>query len=215
MASDPRAPGLDAADTAVLLAAARGGDRAAHDQVFARVYEELRRVASRHAARLGRNESLATTALVHEAYLKLATHNAAGALDRSHFFALAARAMRQILIDHARHRGRDKRGGGAVHLDVVGLELAHPTMPIEEVLALDSALERLRAVDDELHQLVEWRFFSGLTLEEISGLTGTSERTLKRDWQVARAFLLRALAEPGGDGPPLQGGREGSGGSPA
>lgn len=201
MGSQPRTPGRAAADTAVLLAAARAGDRAAHDQVFARVYEELRRVASRHAARLGANESLATTALVHEAYLKLANSERGTASDRAHFFALAARAMRQILIDHARHRSRDKRGAGAVHLDVVGLELASPMIPIEEVLALDGALERLRAVDDELHQLVEWRFFSGLTLEEISELTGTSERTLKRDWQVARAFLLRALGDPGAGAP--------------
>ncbi|GMU64548.1 MAG: hypothetical protein AMXMBFR36_08220 [Acidobacteriota bacterium] len=188
-------------DTADLLAAARGGDRAAYDQVFGRVYDELRRVASRQAARFGRDATLSTTALVHEAYLKLAGNRVVPVNDRVHFFALAASAMRQILINHARHGGRKKRGGDCAR---VGLEpaaldaLAAPSeAPVDDLLALDRALERLDKVDTELAQMVEWRFFAGLTLEEISELTGVSERTLKRDWQVARAFLLRDLAGEG------------------
>ncbi len=192
--SDRSGSGFDPADTTALLAAARKGDRAAYDRVFARVYEELRRVASRHAARLGARDSLSTTALVHEAYLKLVDNEAAASNDRAHFFALAARAMRQILIDHARHRGRDKRGAGAPHLELGQIDLPGAGPEPDELLALDRALERLATVDAELERLVEWRFFAGLTLEEIAGLTGTSERTLKRDWQVARSFLAREIA---------------------
>jgi RNA polymerase sigma factor (TIGR02999 family) len=191
---DPAPPG----DTAALLAAARSGDRSAYDQVFSRVYDELRRVASRQAARFGRVATLSTTALVHETYLKLAGDRVVPVNDRVHFFALAARAMRQILINHARHGGRKKRGGdlARVTLEPAAFEELPgvPAAPVEDLLALDRALERLGKVDAELVQLVEWRFFAGLTLEEIAELTGTSERTLKRDWQVARSFLLRDLA---------------------
>jgi RNA polymerase sigma factor (TIGR02999 family) len=201
---DGRGPGADPAETTALLAAARAGDRDAYDRVFASVYEELRRVASRQAARLGAGESMSTTVVVHEAYLKLVGapgRGIAAGNDRIHFFALAARAMRQILVDHARHRGRRKRGSGAAHLPVEALELAADAPPVEDLLALDCALERLAAVDTELARLVEWRFFAGLTLEEIAPLTGVSERTLKRDWQVARAFLARELAGAGPEAP--------------
>ena len=186
-----------------LLAAARAGDRTAYDRVFALVYDELRRVASRQAGRFGGDDTMSTTALVNEAYLKLAGDGVVAGNDRVHFFALAARAMRQILIDHARHGRRQKRGGGAPHVELDGLAFEIGAAPAdasaEDLLALDRALERLAAVDEELVRLVEWRFFAGLTLEEIAGLTGVSERTLKRDWRVARAFLLR---EVGGEAPP-------------
>lgn len=198
---DDDRPPSDAAETTALLAAARAGDRSAYDRVFARVYDELSRVASRQVARLGAGHSMSTSVLVHEAYLKLVGHGGGAANDRVHFFALAARAMRQILIDHARHRGRAKRGAGTPHvaLDRVEHAVADDGGPaVEDLLALDRALERLAAVDDELERLVEWRFFAGLTLEEIADLTGVSERTLKRDWRVARAFLSRELsAAPG------------------
>ena len=188
---------VPATEVTALLAAARGGDRAAGDRVFALVYEELRRVASRQGMRFGAGATMSTTALVHEAYLKLAGDDALSANDRTHFFALAARAMRHILIDHARKGGARKRGSGARLLSLDGLDdaadVAHGSAA-DELLALDRALERLAALDPELERLVEWRFFAGLTLEEIAGLTGTSERTLKRDWAVARAFLLRSIA---------------------
>jgi RNA polymerase sigma factor (TIGR02999 family) len=183
-----------------LLAAARGGDRAAADRVFALLYDELRRVASRQASRLGSPATLQTTALVHEAYLRLVGAEAVPANDRVHFFALAARVMRNVLIDHARAGDSQKRGGA---VKIVALE-AMSDVPrenggpaAEELLALDGALQRLAAVDPELERLVEWRFFAGLTLEEIAGLTGTSERTLKRDWAFARGFLVQQLAGGG------------------
>jgi RNA polymerase sigma factor (TIGR02999 family) len=180
------------------LKAARAGDRAAFDRVFTLAYEELRRVASRQATRFAGDTSLSTTALVHETYLKLAGDGRLAPNDRTHFFALAARAMRQVLIDRVRHGDRKKRGGGVPDIpleglvEVPGADLGAPGA--EDLLALDRALGRLSAVDPELGQLVEWRFFAGLTLDEISGLTGVSERTLKRDWAVARVFLLRELA---------------------
>jgi RNA polymerase sigma factor (TIGR02999 family) len=180
-------------DVTSLLAAARGGDRAALARVYELVYAELKRIASRQRGGFGRAETLSTTALVHEAYLKLAGDRGDWiGSDRTHFFALAARAMRQVLIDHARRRGRQKRGAGAPHLD---LDLVDPgaEAPIEELLALDTALERLGRLDAELERLVEWRFFAGLTLEEIAPLVGLSERTIKRQWRTARAFLLREL----------------------
>jgi RNA polymerase sigma factor (TIGR02999 family) len=193
-------PFLSSGDTAALLSAARAGDRSAYDRVFARVYQELRRLASRQASRFADSATLSTTALVHETYVKLGGDRAVVAGDREHFFALAARAMRQILIDHARGRSRQKRGGGAPHvpLDLVSLPA---DAPVDDLLALNQALERLEAVDPELARLVEWRFFAGLTLAEIGDLTSVSERTVKRDWQVARAFLVRELGGAPADSP--------------
>lgn len=202
-------------DTTALLAAARAGDRSAYDLLFSRVYDELRRVASRQAARFGARSGsamLSTTALVHEAYLKLAGGTLVAGQDRVHFFALAARAMRQILMNHARDGARQKRGGDleSVALDPAALEQlagAPPAVAVENMLALDRALGRLARVDPELEQLVEWRFFAGLTLEEISELTAKSVRTLKRDWQVARSFLVREMtpSAPGDAAAPAPG----------
>jgi RNA polymerase sigma factor (TIGR02999 family) len=196
----------DPTEVTALLAAARAGDRGAFDRVVAMVYGELRRLASRQVRGYA-GQTLSTTALVHEAYVRLAGSAAMGANDRTHLFALAARAMRQILIDHLRRGGRRKRGGDVRRISLSGVEEARipggDTPDAAELLALDRALERLSAVDPELERLVEWRFFAGLTLTEIAGLTGTSERTLKRDWAVARVFLLR---EMGGSQPPPAGG---------
>jgi RNA polymerase sigma factor (TIGR02999 family) len=155
-------------------------------------------VASRRSRRAD-GATLSTTALVHEVYLKLGGPGVTvAANDRAHLFALAARAMRQILIDHARHGDRRKRGGGVPVLSLDGLREvpagAAAAADRESLLALERALDRLATVDGELERLVEWRFFAGLTLEEIAGMTGTSERTLKREWAVARAFLLHRLA---------------------
>ena len=194
--SDPRGDSLEE-----LLAAARAGNRGAFDGAFALVYDELRRVASRRALRLG-GGAMTTTALVHETYLKLAGESVVPTQDRIHFFALASQAMRQILLDHARKHFRQKRGGGArrVPLDEVldGPAELDAGLRAEELLAIDQALHRLAALDADLGRLVEWRFFGGLTFEEIAELTGASPRTLKRKWSAARLFLLRELA----DGPP-------------
>lgn len=184
-----------AGDVTRLLAAVRRGDGDAMDRLFECVYGELRGIAHRHLS--GQSPStLSTTVLVHEAYLRLAKAAAHSLQDRQHFFAVAARAMRQIVIDHARRRTAEKRGGGIKPLDVDDVQI-----PIEErseeLLALDTALMKLEAADPRLGRLVEMRFFGGRTLEEISELTGLSERTLKRDWRRARAFLYRELGELG------------------
>ncbi|HPC82441.1 MAG TPA: sigma-70 family RNA polymerase sigma factor [Thermoanaerobaculaceae bacterium] len=189
-------PPAHAGDITRMLGAARGGDREARDRLFAAVYGELRRLASRQRWRGGSPVTLNTTALVHEAYLKLAGSSGWRSNDRMHFFALAAKAMRQILVDHARHRRRDKRGGGAIHLDLEGVDIPVERQA-EEVLAIDQALEQLARVDPDLARLVEWRFFAGLTLEEIAVNTGVSERTLKRDWRTAKAFLHERLRPRG------------------
>lgn len=196
----------DGGEVSRLLDAAQAGDRLALDRVYEIVYDELKRLAARHRSSFGGVATLSTTALVHEAYLKLAGDRVWAGADRAHFFALVARAMRQILLDHVRNHGRQKRGAGAPHVDLDGLEVGHLDLghapALEDLLALDQALERLAAVDAELGQLVEWRYFAGLTLDEIAPLVGLSERTLKRQWRAARAFLYRELGSPDGSPPP-------------
>jgi RNA polymerase sigma factor (TIGR02999 family) len=179
-----------------LLRAAEAGDRAALDRVFSILYEDLRAIAHRQLRGAPAEQTLSTTALVHEAYLKLSRGAGWTAKDRSHFFSLAGRAMRMILVDQARSRTRQRRGSGRRPLDLENVEI-----PIEEraaeIVALDTALTKLGEVDGELAQLVEWRFFAGLTLEEIAEMSGRSERTLKRHWQAARAFLFEELSDSG------------------
>jgi RNA polymerase sigma factor (TIGR02999 family) len=190
------APGAGAEEITTLLAAAGAGDRGASDRLFEAVYAELRRIARRQRAAAAPMATLSTTALVHEAYLKLSGEARWSVEDRRHFFALAARAMRHVLVDHVRRRGRLKRGGGAVALDLEALEVAAPDRG-DELVALDEALDRLEAVEPELARLVEWRFFAGLSVEEIAELTGISDRTVKRRWRAARAFLYQDLAAQG------------------
>lgn len=188
-------PGEDADDLTSLLAAVGEGDQAALDQLFSRVYKELRKLASRQLQASPPQHTLATTALVHEAYLKLSADARWSTRDRSHFFALASRAMRHILIDHARRRSRQKRGGVGTPLSLDVAEI--PVLDrAEELLALDEALELLATVDPELARLVEWRFFAGLSVEEIASTLEISERTVKRQWRTARAFLYQQLAAP-------------------
>lgn len=179
-----------------LLQAASGGETTSLNRLFTLLYRELRSIARRQLGRASSAETLSTTALVHETYLKLSRNAGWTSRDRGHFFALAARAMRQILIDHARARLRERRGGGAmpITLDDVDVEVA--SRP-SSLIALDEALDRLEVVDEELARLVEQRFFAGLSLEEISGISGRSVRTLKRYWQTARAFLVQQMAEQG------------------
>lgn len=179
-----------------LLRAAESGDRTAVDQLFGRVYAELHKLARRQLQATPVQATLSTTALVHEAYLKLSGDARWSTRDRSHFFALAARAMRHILIDHARRRTRHKRGGAEAPLSLDDAQVpVHDRA--EELLALDEALERLAAMDPELARLVEWRFFAGLSVEEIAGILEVSDRTVKRQWRTARAFLYQQLAAPG------------------
>lgn len=186
----PESPG----EISLLLARWNGGDSTALDELMPLVYDELRRMASARRRRSDPLQTLQPTALVHEAYLRLVGSNSPRPLDRTHFFALAGRAMRQIVIDEARRKESLKRGGTALR---VTLDDGIPDRPAAEVdvIALDAALEKLSAGDADQARLVEMRFFAGLTLEEIAAVTGTSLATAKRRWRLARAWLFRELSE--------------------
>ena len=181
-----------AADTTQLLHAVRAGDREAFDNLYSRLYDELRAIAHQRLRRSRQGETLNTAALVHEAYLKLVDQTRVDLSDRGHFLALASRAMRFIIVDHARTRAAKKRAGAAdaVPLDTVSIAAEDCAT---DVLELDDALERLSRFDDRLGQLVEYRFFGGLTYEEIAAVTGLSVSTVKRDWVRARTWLYHAL----------------------
>ncbi len=170
-----------------LLEAVRDGDDASMDRLFEAVYQDFKRRA--HFQLAGASPTLNTTALVHESYLKLAGSANQDWQDRAHFFRVAARAMRQILIDRARRHLTRKRGAGAVPLDLEGLEVAtsDSDRSAETLMALDEALSRLAEQSPRLAQVVELRFFGGLSVEEAAGSLGVSDRTVKRDWRLARA----------------------------
>lgn len=176
-----------------LLARVERGDRAALDRLFELVYEPLKELASKQLSLRGRGSTLATTALVHEVYLKLARAAELSANDRHHFFSLAARAMRQVLLDHARRASAARRPPADRARELSDGDLP-VEVPIEDLIHVERALVRLERLDPELGRLVEWRVFAGLTLEEIAPLAGRSLASLKRDWQKARAFLHRELA---------------------
>ncbi|MEP7043163.1 MAG: ECF-type sigma factor [Dokdonella sp.] len=173
-----------------LLNAANSGDAAAHDAAYALMYDELKRCARRQSA-LVQGSSLSPTALVNELYLRLRAGRVDHIENRRHFFALAARAMRQIIIDHARRRTRAKRGGGAEHLEIDTRDLGAATA--EQALELDAALCALSQRDPDLAQLVEWHFFAGLTFQDIADELGRHERTVRHDWELARAYLRQAM----------------------
>ena len=162
------------------------------EQLFEMVYADLKRRA--HFQLAGASPTLNTTALVHEAYLKLAGSSKQDWQDRQHFFRVAARAMRQILIDRARKQLSQKRGGGARAVDLDQLELGADSAA-EKVVALDEALSRLGEQNARLAQVVELRFFGGLSVDETATTLEVSERTVKRDWRLARAFLQQALSD--------------------
>ena len=189
----------DAADVTRLLAELGAGDRTAMDRLFAALYDELRSLARRQLGRRS-DSTLSTTAMVHEVYLKFSRASKLAAGDRHHFFSLAARAMRQVLVDHVRRRAADRRPDPARAQSLDGLEIP-VAVPLEELLSIETALVRLERVDPQLGRLVELRVFAGLTLEEIAPLAEVSVSTLKRDWRKARAFLHRELA-PGTPGTP-------------
>ncbi|GAB3736934.1 ECF-type sigma factor [Luteimonas pelagia] len=176
------------------LDAARGGDRGALDRVLATLYQELHAMARRQLA--GQHgHTLDATALVHEAYLKLIGRNTAQFDDRAHFFAYAASAMRSVVVDYARQRLAQKRGGDLHRVTDLPEDLEGGLRLDEETLGLDTALTRLAAVDTRLAQVVELRYFAGLSELEIANLLKRSERSIRRDWQKARLFLLASLKE--------------------
>lgn len=179
-------------DRADLLEELRSGQRGALDRITALVYDELREIAHRHRLARGRDGSLATTALVHEAYLKLVDQSRARWNDRAHFLALAAVAMRHILADRAKARSAAKRGGKqvAVTLDEEVVESGDQPGAF---LQLDDALRRLEQVDARLARVVECRFFGGMTDDEIAEALGVTARTVQRDWVKARMLLREDL----------------------
>ncbi len=169
------------------------GDRAAAERLMPLVYDHLRRIAAAHLRRGRGDQTLQATAIVHEAYLRLQGQEQVPWANRAHFYAFAARIIRQILVDHARHRHRLKRGGGAARVTlseaIVWEEAKSP-----DVLALDQALERLEELDRRKATIVELRFFAGMTLEETAGELGISIETVGREWRRARAWLSDQLA---------------------
>ena len=183
-------------DVTQLLTAWRSGDRAALDQLMAIVYDELRSLANRFLRDERDGHTLQTTALVHEAYLKLAGYSGVEWQNRAHFFAIAASVIRHILVDHARSRQRDKRGGGALRLslDEAG---AAPQERDPDLVALDDSLLSLTRIDPRQSRIVELRYFGGLSVEETAEVMGISTATVKRDWTVARAFLYHDLSQRG------------------
>jgi RNA polymerase sigma factor (TIGR02999 family) len=168
------------------------GNNGGLSEAFAASYGELRRLARRQLRRLRPGQTLTTTALVHEAFVKLVKHPVRSE-DRAHFFALAARAMRQILVDYARRRASGKRGGGLQPTTLEGDAIPVEALA-EEMLGIDRALTRLESLDERLARIVELRFFGGMTDEEVAETLGVTSRTVRRDWRKARAFLYRELS---------------------
>ena len=179
-------------DVTRLLAAWSAGDPTALEKVTQLVYQELKRLAHRYMQRQSPDHTLQTTALVHEAYLRLASHEEASFANRTHFLAVAAKAMRQILVDHAKASLRQKRGAGVkpVELDEIASLSPEPT---REIIDLNEALEKLAALDARKAQVVELKYFGGLKSQEIADVLQVSEVTVRRDWTFSKAWLYAEL----------------------
>jgi RNA polymerase sigma-70 factor, ECF subfamily len=172
----------------------KDGNREALDRLIPVVYDELRTLASRQLAREWRHDRLQTTTVVNEAYIKLFAQRDVDWQNRGHFFAIAAQLMRRILVDHARRELREKHGG-AVHLELADAQskATEPSLDVLDALALDTALQKLEALDPDQGRIVELRFFGGLTVEETASVLGISPATVKREWAVAKGWLYREL----------------------
>jgi RNA polymerase sigma-70 factor, ECF subfamily len=177
-----------------LLHHLESGDRSAVDRLFTAVYAELRNLAGQFFRKEAKGITLQPTALVHEAYLKLVDQAAVDWHGRTHFFAVAAQAMRRILVDHARRRGAVKRGGQKNRL-LLEDDLAPAIEPSEDILAVDEALSKLSQIDPRQAQMVELRFFGGLSVAEAAEVLGMSKRSAEREWTMVRAWLRRELEE--------------------
>jgi RNA polymerase sigma factor (TIGR02999 family) len=187
-------------DVTQVLEQIRNGDERAADKLLPLVYDEFRALARHYLAQERANHTLQPTALVHEAYMKLVDQSRVDWQGRSHFFAVAAQAMRRILVDHARSRQREKRGGGRARV-VLDEAVALSPQKDEDVIALDEALEQLAKLDPRQAKVVELRFFGGLSVEEVAHTLGVSKRTVEGDWTFARAWLSRELR---GTDPPAE-----------
>ena len=175
-----------------LLRAWSDGDGAALDALVPTVEAELRRLARIYMSRERREHTLQPTALVNEVFLKLVDAADIRWQDRAHFFGISARLMRRVLVDHARARGYQKRGGGAQRITLDGQAIAAPDNMVD-LLALDRALDGLAAVDERKCRVVEMRFFAGLSVEETAAALNVSTDTIKRDWRIAKLWLLKHL----------------------
>lgn len=175
-----------------LLGRASAGDAEAANAVLPLIYARLKEMARRQLAGERASPSLATTALVHDVYFSLFGDTEIPWRDRAHFFGYAARAMRSLLIDRARRRGTEKRGGGTVHVDLELNDIEQPDEAVD-LLALDEALRRLADTQPRMVEMVELRFFAGLGVEEVAKILGVDRRTVERDWRKARAFIYDAM----------------------
>jgi RNA polymerase sigma factor (TIGR02999 family) len=185
-----------AGDITGLLAGWREGDREALDRLLPLIRTELHRLARRHLGRERKNHTMQPSSLVQEAFLRLLPRTDAGWHDRTHFFAVASQVMRHVLVDYARERRRLKRGGAAVHIpvdDVVVLS----SEQVEQIVAVDLALQRLAKADERKSRVLELRFFGGLSVEEAAEVLGVAPNTVIRDWNFARAWLRRELSGAG------------------
>jgi len=183
----------DSQNITEMLAGYARGDKEALDQLMPVVYEELRRQAARYLRREQPGHTLQTTALIHEAYVRLVDQRNVQWQNRAHFFGIAAQLMRRILVDHARAKKRVKRGGSDVRVSLADADVAVKGQELD-VVAVDEALQRLAALDEQQSRVVELRFFSGLTVEETAEVMGISKATVKRDWAMAKAWLHRELS---------------------
>lgn len=174
-----------------LLDALRGGDRGAQSQLFALVYDELKRIARGHLRRGRQGLTVNPSTLVHEAFLKFHSAGSGNLQSSAHFYNVMAQAMRQVLLDLARHHAAERHGGALVRTEL-GDEIPDE-LSLDTLLEVDDALTKLAVCDADLAQLVEWHFFGGLQFTEIAALRGQNERTVRRHWDMARAFLLKAM----------------------
>jgi RNA polymerase sigma factor (TIGR02999 family) len=184
-------------DVTSVLQAVRSGDARAADELFSLVYGKLHQIARGQRCRWGGNETLNTTALVHEAYLRLVKQESADWESRAHFFAVAAKAMRQILINYAERQVAAKRGGGAVHVPLTDGVVMAPEAA-EELLALHEALDGLARVHERSSRVIECRFFGGFGIRDTAETLGVSPATVERDWAFASAWLRREMGAPTG-----------------
>jgi RNA polymerase sigma-70 factor, ECF subfamily len=169
------------------------GEPEALEQLMPLIYAECRRIAARQLRREHGDQTLDPTALVHELYLRLVDQRRATWANRTQFFGVAAQLMRRVLVDHARARHAEKRGGSATFVSLAAATASPDDSRVADVLAIDDALERLAAFDPEQVRIIELRFFAGLTVEETASVVGRSPRTVKREWSLAKAWLYREL----------------------
>lgn len=187
-------PSISPQEVTQLLADWGRGDKSAFDKLFPLVHEELRRIAQRQMSHERPGHTLQATALVNEAYLKLAGNEGFEWRDRAHFYAVCAQVMRHVLIDHARAHARDKRGGGAVQVSLNDA-IALSAQRAEELVALDEALRSLEHLDPQKGRIVEMRYFGGLSIEETAEVLDISPRTVRREWRRSKAWLYRMISE--------------------